>query len=281
MVFTAIFIVLKRCVRPVQQCQYFMCSLVMKRCCIRLWLQRIHVTINYELYDIYIFIIWTIRRYEVDKRRWKRKLKRNLKGYHREWEQEKKKVAGGERKASREMDWTGVKLEWSGVWDRQAKGTKKTIWAMCYYKSGSRALRDTRWRSSNKKCWNIPFSPLPRTPQTAVRRESWCVTSIRAVVMAASSTMSSTALWLLMAPSARSSWSLTTGVTPPAAGRQFSCPSVTPALTALEPRLDTGQVGTHIQIPASQAAHSCSQLLKNSNNPLFFYFFILTIPAKR
>lgn len=104
----------------------------------------------------------------------------------------------------------------------------------------------TKVNKKNKKCSNFLFffpSPPHRTPQTAVRQESWCATSIRAVDTAASSTMSYTASWSLTAPSARSSWSPTTGATPPAAGRPSSCPSVTPAPTALEPPLDTGQVG--------------------------------------
>ncbi len=86
-----------------------------------------------------------------------------------------------------------------------------------------------------------------RTLRTAARLASWCVTSIRAVVTAASCIMWCTASWLPMAHNAPSYWSRRTGAMPPADGRLFLNPSVTLALTALGLPLDTGLVSnTHV-----------------------------------
>lgn len=122
--------------------------------------------------------------------------------------------------------------------------TNKNKYQPCVITSRRVGLGEIQDKSQAIKSVETLLSSLPRIPQTAVRQESWCVTSIRAAVMAASSTMSSTASWSPMAPSARSSWNLTTGATPLEAGRPFFCPSATPALTAQELPLDTGQVRT-------------------------------------
>lgn len=147
------------------------------------------------------------------------------------------------------------KQEWQNAWEKTEQAISNSSWAWSWqwkqikqyqpcvianHREGFQEIQGENGAIKKVETW---FSSLPRTPQTAVRRGSWCVTSIRVAVMAASSTMSSIASWLLMALSARSSWNHTTGATPPEAGRPFFCPSATPAWTALGPPPDTGQVG--------------------------------------
>lgn len=139
------------------------------------------------------------------------------------------------------------------------------------YKTKGQAVRGV------ERCFS---RPIPRTPRTAVRPGSWCVTSTKAAVTAASSTMWSTASWSPTARSERSSSSHTTGATLPAAGRPSFCPSVTPAPTALAPPLDTGQVSSHI------CATFCDYMVGNhKNSSLFFFFFsfwmILSLKKKK
>lgn len=93
------------------------------------------------------------------------------------------------------------------------------------------------------KCMFVCVS-LSRTHQTVERHASWCATSIRAVVMAASCITWCTASWSPMAPNGHSSWSHKTGATPLVAGKQSLNLSVIHAVTALAPLLDTGLVNT-------------------------------------
>lgn len=86
------------------------------------------------------------------------------------------------------------------------------------------------------------FTHLSRTRRIAAKLRSLCVTSTKAVAMAASFTTWCIASWSPTARSARWSWSHRTGAMPRAAGRPCSGPSARPAPTGPAPPRATGQV---------------------------------------
>lgn len=72
-----------------------------------------------------------------------------------------------------------------GVMDGWMDGVSGCYFSKCgRYKTKGQAVRGV------ERCFS---RPIPRTPRTAVRPGSWCVTSTKAAVTAASSTMWSTA----------------------------------------------------------------------------------------
>lgn len=103
--------------------------------------------------------------------------------------------------------------------------SKKTLSCLCLPNANSCGV--VHWHLTDQETIHTERSSIlslliyiHRTHRTAVKRASWCVTSIKVVVTVASSIMWFTASWSPTARSGRSYWSHRTGVTPPAAGKR-------------------------------------------------------------
>lgn len=132
---------------------------------------------------------------------------------------------------------THIKFSWSWSllihFSRRCVIAGRLLWFMTF----------ASFSEKHKPSLQFHFFTHPyRTRRIAARLRNSCVTSTKAVAMAASFTTWCIASWSRTARSARWSWSRRTGATPRAAGRPCSGPSARPAPTGRVPPRATGQV---------------------------------------